>query len=381
MREAPPCDRAIDPTAASTVLEVRPEPSGVAGTKAPEHRRNNIDALRLILALLVLFSHSYPLGLGTEDSEPLKWFSRGQMTLGTLAVDCFFILSGYLVSQSWERSRGTWSFLKKRASRIYPGYIVAVAFCVWVVVPLASPDGAAAYSWATLLENSWRMLLMRGFVAPAAFATNPARYAVNGSLWSLPFEFWCYIGVLVLGWTTLMRRGRWLLGLFAATILLHFVFEWRDWSSGAKVLGVIFGVPRIWARLLPLYLAGVVAYRYRARLALHGRGALAALLGFAVASKVPYGLVFAMPTLGAYLLLYLAFTSEWRWHNAAARGDFSYGIYLYAFPVQQLIVHTIGHKVDPYFLFALATPPTLVCGVLSWYLVERRFLRRAHDPS
>ena len=349
----------------------------MAQPQPPDHRVNNIDALRLILAVLVLFSHSYPLGIGSEEDEPLARLSGAQLTLGTLAVDGFFILSGFLIAPSWERSRSAASFLRKRVARIYPGFLVAAAVCFWVVVPLSRPEGFRIGPFRDLLGHLGDVLRLRFPESPGTFPTNPAPGAVNGSLWSIPYEFWCYIGVMVMGAVGLLRRRGLVLGLFVAAIGVSFVVEYRDLKPGGMILGRIFGYPPFWARLLPYYLAGVVAHLYRDRFRPDRRWALVALAGVLAATQVPHGVLFALPTLGTYLLLYLAFTTDWRWPGAAKYGDFSYGIYLYAFPIQQLIMRALGHPVQPWTLFALALVPTLLAGVASWYLVERHFLRPA----
>lgn len=344
-------------------------------SRSADHRSNNIDALRLILAILVLFSHCYPLATGHERDEPLAVFSCGQLTLGGLAVDCFFVLSGYLVTQSWRRSRSSGEYLAKRVRRIYPGYMVAVACCVWVVVPLASPAGAAVFSWEAVRDNGWRFLTLRGFRTPDAFVTNPTPLAVNGSLWSIPYEFWCYIGVIALGLSGLLCRRRAVLALLVAAVAVHFVVEWRGLTPGGKFLGVIFGYPKFWARLLPCFLAGAVLHLYADRVRPDWRLAVIAAVGLAVAARLPHGLVFAVPTAAAYLLVYAAFTTDVAWHRASEWGDFSYGIYLYAFPIQQLIVSALGRPATPLELFALSLLPTLAAGVVSWHLVERWFVR------
>ena len=346
--------------------------------KAPESRLNNIDALRLILSVLVLFSHSFPLGTGTEQDEPFFWLSRGQVTLGGLAVDWFFVLSGFLISQSWERSRTVWSFLRKRIFRIYPGYLVAVALCIWAVVPLAAPGGSQVYSGATVVANLGPALALRGFVVPPTFVRNPAPGLVNGSLWSIPYEFWCYLGVVFLGVTTLLGR-RWLItSLFLVSLMISFAFDFFQLNPGGKLLGWIFGFPPFWARLLPFYLAGMMTYQVRNRLRFDRQWALLALVGLALGMRIPHSLSLLLPSLGTYLVFYLAFTTDWRWHNAARYGDFSYGIYLYAFPIQQLVMLALGRPVHPLTLFGLALVPTILAGVLSWFLVERRFLLTSH---
>ena len=347
------------------------------GPLASEFRSNNIDALRLILSLLVLFSHSYPLATGNYDNEPLAWFSGRQITFGEVAVDWFFVLSGYLIAQSWERSSSVVSFLRKRAFRICPGYLVSVAICLWVVVPMSSAQGLRVYTWNAIAENVWRIFLFRKFSAPESFVTNPFPCEVNGSLWTIPFELWCYFGMVLLGVTSLIRR-RWLIcGFFVASLIASFVFIYFDVRTQGKFLGVIFGNPRSWSRLLPFYLSGLVAYLFRDWFRWDGRLALLASAGLILGLFVPLAIPIVLPTLGTYLLFYLAFTTDLRWHDAARFGDFSYGIYLFSYPIQQLFMMRLGHAMDPLHLFALSLPPTILAGVLSWYFVESRFLRRS----
>jgi peptidoglycan/LPS O-acetylase OafA/YrhL len=85
------------------------------------------------------------------------------------------------------------------------------------------------------------------------------------------------------------------------------------------------------------------------------------------------------PVCGAYLVLWAAFHPLFRLHGFSKYGDFSYGMYLYAFPIQQLLVMHNSGSMNPYALFALAWPLSILAGMLSWYVVERPFLRRARS--
>jgi peptidoglycan/LPS O-acetylase OafA/YrhL len=137
----------------------------------------------------------------------------------------------------------------------------------------------------------------------------------------------------------------------------------------------MLGSPQLWARLLPFYLAGVVFYLFRDRLRLNAWGASLALIVLLAASWVNVGWTVVFPVAGAYLVFYVAFAPWIRMQRVGRFGDFSYGTYLYAFPIEQLLVMRFGHGVAPWLLFALATPLTLLAAVVSWYAVERRFLR------
>src|SRR4051794_5607980 len=119
-------------------------------------RQNNIDFLRFYLAAVVIFSHSYPMLWGSNNREPVSLATRGQRTGGELAVDGFFILSGFLIARSWMSSRGLGDYLRRRALRIYPGFLGAIAFSALIAAPRLQ-DSPAAY-WRAF---SWRDFVLR----------------------------------------------------------------------------------------------------------------------------------------------------------------------------------------------------------------------------
>jgi peptidoglycan/LPS O-acetylase OafA/YrhL len=299
-------------------------------------RRNNFDFLRFFLAALVIFSHSFALLSGTDATEPLARLTRGQLPSGHLAVDFFFVISGFLITHSALRS-GLFDYLRKRAARIYPGFIVAALFCFLVVAPIS-------------------------------------------------YEAWCYVGVALLAATTLLARRRLLLAVFIASLAASTLFAVYQLRPGAGILGVIFGSPRLWARLLPCYLAGMVFYLYRDRMPLSATLAVICAVALAAGARIPHALAPLVPTVATYLLFYFAFHPAVRLDRWAHRGDFSYGIYLYAFPLQQLLILYIPFlRTKPLFygpmlLFALALPLSVACGALSWHLAEKHFLRRQRKP-
>ena len=106
-----------------------------------DSRENNLDFVRLSLAVLVIFSHSFPLGNRTEHLEPVVRLTHGQSTAGVIAVDAFFIISGFLITNSFLRSRSVWDYFRKRIARIYPGFLACMLVCALIVAPLA---GAAS---------------------------------------------------------------------------------------------------------------------------------------------------------------------------------------------------------------------------------------------
>lgn len=128
-----------------------------------EERRNNLDFVRLFLAILVIYSHSYPLALGTEKTEPLLLLTHGQTTFGTVAVDCFFILSGFLISHSFIHTKSLLSYFRKRVYRIYPAFIISTLFCAFLVAPLAGATSPYSSYLARFLDFAGSTLRLHEF--------------------------------------------------------------------------------------------------------------------------------------------------------------------------------------------------------------------------
>jgi peptidoglycan/LPS O-acetylase OafA/YrhL len=306
-------------------------------------------------------------------------FTHGQTTGGAIAVNLFFIMSGYLITASFLRSSSALDYLGKRCRRIYPGFIAAMLLG-FSLVPFVGGVWYRPTLLANLFEFTSRTLVLREFHYSGAFSHNPFPGTINGSVWSIPFEFWCYLGVLALGLTGLLMRKSLIVVLFVATIILSVVFNIYHLKVSGSWLGVVFGYPTFWARLLPMYLSGVVAYIFREEIRYRWEGGLICLLVLLGSAAVPFCWALVFPVAGGYLLFWIALHPALPVYDTAKYGDFSYGTYLYAFPVQQLIMRWWGQPLEPFLLFAMAAPVTLLFAILSWYVVESPFLKRATVP-
>ena len=340
--------------------------------EAGEGRVNNFDALRVTLALMVIFSHSYPLLLGSNSREPFHRWTGGQQTAGEVAVEGFFLISGFLIAASWLRSRGLLDYLRRHSLRIIPGFLVAVAFSSLIAGPMLAAD-AGQY---------WSRFEVRPFVIGAlnlegAYSPGPT---TNGSLWSIRYEFLCYLVVAAMGLIGLLRRR----GLVVLALVGCLGIYASQLHLGLKMPGSrltwFWGFPDFWPRLAANFLAGVCFYLYAGRVVLSGRLAIAAAIGLILAAAFPTGrlLPLLIPPLGGYLLFYLAYLPAGRLSDIAKRGDLTYGLYLYAFPVQLLLVAWFRPRLDPLGLFFAATALTSILAALSWHLVERPCLRLRH---
>jgi peptidoglycan/LPS O-acetylase OafA/YrhL len=336
---------------------------------------NNFDSLRLIFAVLVILSHSFPLTRGSNETEPLSVLTHRQVTFGNIGVWAFFVISGFLITKSWQRSPKVITYLKRRIARIYPGFATAAILTALIVVPIAADP--STYFPVTLRSFLLSTVRLQAFEFPRVFVNNPGANALNGSLWSVPYEFWCYLGVMALGLSSLLNR-RWLIvALFFAVIGLHMYMDISGWAPSGAVLGQIFGYPPFWATVLPFYLAGTLFHIFGGYDLLRRPWLIAAGAILVVSNFVPHGLILTMPVCGSYLLMGLAYLPLLHPLNLGRFGDFSYGTYLYAFPIQQLLVMYAHGHISPWRLFAEAAPITLLVGALSWLLVERHFLDRS----
>ena len=341
-----------------------------------EGRKNNFDFLRFWFASLVLFYHCYPLlqGSTARQSDSLARFAP--MAAGS-SVDFFFVISGFLVTASWLRSRTFGQYLQKRILRIYPAFAAASLFCAFLIGPLGSaPPG---YYWSHFHFVKFILylaLLPADVVGPDMahmFVNLPYSHVIDGSFWTLRYEFELYLLVAALGSFGLYRRP-----LGRRIVLLLFVLLFALYAlSGLTAHPLIpdreipwVGSPLKWLRLATCFLSGMLFYLYRDRIRISLPLFAAALAAFFLLTLKPAWFSLAVPILGAYVLFSFAFQPSLKLQNFARHGDFSYGMYLYAFPIQQIAVQYWGQDLTPLRLFLIAFPLTLLCAVLSWHLVE-----------
>lgn len=347
---------------------------------ASDLRRNNFDLLRLILAVFVLYSHCYMLYYGSMDAEPVSKFSNGQTELGIIAVYGFFIISGFLIARSFEQSNSLVQYLGKRALRIVPGFVVAFLISVLFVGPVGAiisryqqVSPAFYFSDTRWLKVAWEMISLQAPTVGVCFTDLPVPKQVNGSLWTIQHEAICYLLIPLLAtWGLLKRRQQALFALIMAFVITSLLdmpgaAKWKELNSN------LINWPGYLPKFMMYFLAGICCYLYRDLLKRSGVLAAMALL-FVMASMHWGGFHFVVPAAGTYLVFYFAFHPTFVFPHFARFGDFSYGTYLYAWPVQQLTLYWFHDALSLHAFFIVALLLTLCCAVLSWFLVERRFL-------
>jgi peptidoglycan/LPS O-acetylase OafA/YrhL len=343
--------------------------------EAIDPRRNSLNFLRLVLASMVLVSHAYYVGnFGGEGA-------LNGTTFGTVAVYGFFGISGYLIAGS-AMHNSTGRYLWQRGLRILPGFWVAL-IATAVIASLASPhatgpDGPFGFVW-----RNWLLRIVQPTIHGRAW---------NGSLWTLFYEVLCYFGVLGLGLAGALRRRTWALGFAVAVWLTVVVITFVP--GQAQHFSVFEGW--VWMNLLKLaavFMVGAVVYLYRDRIP--DSGWLAASCGavFTASLWLPTGglqpaysftdSVLLVPVI-AYPLLWLG--GHLPFHRIGRTNDYSYGVYVYAYPVTVLLAIWGANRWGyiPFAIFCLLG--TIPFAAASWWVVEKRALRlrkvtRRRDPS
>jgi peptidoglycan/LPS O-acetylase OafA/YrhL len=303
--------------------------------------------------------------------------SGGQMTFGAVAVDGFFIISGFLITASWMRRPKLGDYLKKRVSRIYPGFIGATVFC-FALSPVAGMSIHALLAWRQLLKIGAAAAVLEPYPSKFLFLSNPVREAFNASAWTIRFEFFCYLLLPLMAWTRLLRNRPAVLATLVAVMTLVVVDPQFNLKRFGRA-GVFIGDPEIWLRFASCFLTGTCVWLYREQMRYSVILATAAFAAIVAAVVTRHGLQTTVTIAGGYLVFWLAFAKWLKLSRFGKFGDFSYGIYLYAFPIQQLLRQWIGGRLNAYELFAIAWPASVVAGILSWHLVERHFLKTSHS--
>jgi peptidoglycan/LPS O-acetylase OafA/YrhL len=323
-------------------------------------RDNNFQLIRLLAAAFVVLFHSYAL-TGRWTHEPL-WRLAPELNFGALGVKIFFVISGFLVTQSWLARNAVVPFVAARALRIYPALVAAVLFTIVLAGASSTLAWADYLAHPQTLDYAWRVALGWEMVyrLPGAFPANPFPHDVNGSLWTLPIELRLYVALLIAGVAGLLARRPVLLAVVLAAIALFTVRA--DWFPLAPNDGVV-------RELALLFALGSLAYAWRDAVPVSLAGAAIAVLLVAWnPGGWPRGALFA-PLL-AYVVLVAAYHPRLLCPPFNRVGDYSYGLYVYSFPVQQTLMQR-WPALEPAGLFALSLPLVLVVAVISWHALER----------
>lgn len=323
-----------------------------------DRRHNSLNAVRLAMATGVIFWHSYPLTGNDITFAPLR------QLLGEIWVDGFFAISGFLITGAWYSRPQIRHYIANRALRILPAFYACLVVTAFVVAPLG----------AFLQGGNWRGLV--GSTAPLEYiASNlsvwitqsdiggtpqgiPYPGTWNGSLWTLGWEVLCYAGILLLGVSGLLKRAFTIPCAFAIALICLFI------GSFVRVPFLM----EVGSRFAVMFLAGALILQFQHMIRCSWPLVVCASAITVGAMWLPdYRLIAALPW--AYAVLSIGALVKYR-PIEMKKWDVSYGVYIYAFPLQQLLL-IAGFTTDYPLLFGLvATIPTVALALLSRWAIE-----------
>ncbi len=346
--------------------------------------KNSFGFLRLFFAFLVLVDHAFILGGFDVTRNPFPTLTKGQETLGGMAVAGFFVISGYLVTRSYTQSRTTVRYLWKRVLRIFPAFLVCLVMTSAFFGVIAyhrqyggfsgylslSPDSPWGYIYrnAFLTMHQWNI---GNLLQATPYQHNPYGFAqaFDGSLWTLIYEFKCYLGVAILGFAGILWRSR-------LVVLVICIGLWAMQIKDHQVPTAFHSVPLFWdpsmVTLSFIFSLGMVLFLYRDVIPISGTGALVAILVLLASYRGGTYIIVGQVAF-AYLCMWFAIALPLS--KVDRFGDFSYGLYIYAFIIEQMLA-LYGFRRLGFIGYVLcATATTLVFAVASWYAIEKPFMK------
>jgi len=326
--------------------------------------RNNFTLIRILAAFAVVLSHTMELKTGDASNAILGGVAY--YNLGDLAVNVFFVLSGLMVSASLDRSRSYASFIVSRLLRIFPGLIVCTLVLALIAGPLLSTLPKEQYFDSSEVLGfvvKTLLTLSANGTLPGVFSEASGQGLVNPPVWTLKYEIACYFVLVGLSAIGVFNNRKAMLGITLASwlaILVYFLWlpDGRLATAGAQI-----------ARFWLCFSAGVLTYQYRQSIPLHvGLAAIATALWFLSLHTVAER--FVSPLAAGYLSLCLGALPCGPLRHWANDYDLSYGIYIYGWPITQVLVRVWPSAGVGETLLA-ACVLSGMAAIISWLLVER----------
>lgn len=326
-------------------------------------KSNNLQLLKFLAAVFVVASHSFALAAGSSENEWFMKLTDGVMSLGGAAVSVFFCAGGYFIAKSMNRVQNGVTYFKIRILRIFPCLMVVVFLSAFLLGPLVTEYRLSEYFKDTqVYRYLLNGVLLLQHNLPGAFQDNPYLPTVNGVLWTLPIEFLCYIACFVMWKLKFLEQKKCVFSIplvIFGTLGIYFV------AGKAGVSGL---TPTI--RPMLLFYMGILFFVYRDKVIF--KKSVFWWHMSALVLSVPLQLVnAAMVLCFPYILFYLCFAVKQVSEKVGNAGNISYGIYLCAYPIQQVIVWMHGDTMSPYWNMGMAIPFAVAGGYLLYRYIEK----------
>lgn len=327
----------------------------------------NVNFIKFLAAIMVILSHAFPLSTGASQNEWFHILTNGQYTMGGVAVCIFFFYSGLLIAKSLVKKPTAKHYFMNRILRIIPPLMVVAVVSAIIMGPLVTTLPLSKYfissgTWFYLLNG----ILVLVHNLPGVFEQNIYLSTVNGSLWTLPVEAFCYVACFVFFKLKLNTRYHGLIMKMCMFLSIPFIF-FLLLFSGYAGLGMICPV------IFPVFIffSGMFYYVFRDVIKMDLRYLGLAILVIIISNFSGYlllGLFLGFP----YILAYIGFACKKLPERLGNLGKLSYGIYLCAFPIQQCLVWGFGGSMNIYLNMLLAIPLSILGGWALYEFVEKR---------
>ncbi len=349
--------------------------------------QNAFHVIRLLLATMVIYSHVYPLLLGHQSpGDKLAQITSSQIDSSVIAVYGFFIISGFLTTQSILRSSYK-KYILNRLFRIIPAFAIALLFCAFIVGPLVTSLPLANYFNPSSPNNPYQFFYNNIFFNVFGYAwgirdvfeNNPYVSGLNGSMWTLKHEIACYLTLIIYSFFHLLKyRLLYLVAtiLIGMTAILSLVANKPLLQLPELHLWVLSEYEFIsFSKFLFLYMMGSLFYIFKDKIIINSRLYLLSIFILIISSQlnlINIALLILLPYIilsTCFLLKKLSFFSKF--------GDYSYGLYIFSFPIQQLLVFYFKDYLNIKSFFIVSVILTFAISILSWRYIESPSLKLA----
>lgn len=327
-------------------------------------KSENLHFMRFVAAIMVVFAHSFPLARGKHVLDPLSQFTNDVISIGKVCVSLFFLCSGYLICRSVMRADKFIPYIKARLKRLLPPLLVVVLCSVLIGAVLTSlPKDEYFFSGQTY-KYFLNAILLPVHNLPGVFENNAYNATVNGSLWTMPVEFACYVACYIFFKLGLLQKKKF-------------------WYTIPIVITVVIiknYIPDILSKMVVpcvFFYIGMFFYVYREQINLNIK-LTPIILAVLVISVIMFKqcaeiiLILLLP----YILFTLWFAIPQLPSWLGKTGDISYGIYLWGFFVQQTLVFLWGGRMSQLLNFLLGSAISVLLGIITFFIAEKPLIKK-----
>jgi peptidoglycan/LPS O-acetylase OafA/YrhL len=330
--------------------------------------KNNFDFLRLIGASTVVINHAYPLLTGNVNHDWLEKIT-GTLGTGTLVLDIFFVISGYLITQSLLSKKNAIDFFVARCKRIFPALFLSIILSVFVVGLLATKLSAVNYfqnvdTWKYFISIS---VFKLRFSLPEVF-TEPFFHSssINGSIWTLAYEWVMYGAIFLFGTIGILKSNWKYLVLHVVIISVMIFYDQHPQLTTVKLFGI--ESTRI-VNLYVFFMMGNLLFIFKDKFTVKWFHVVLLFIIWAISWRTNFSSVISFFFIPIFTI-WFSFLPITFLQKLTKSGDYSYGIYVYSFPIQQLIIFYSSAQINVWQLLFLSFALTLPIAILSYHFIE-----------